>query len=311
MYLKIIIIIKIFILFPILSFSQSYVIIGIKENHYTKVVRIGDEIINNEEPSKFFTYVYSCNKTKDMIYVYKQTDLLNFDNVDKISFILKKKSQNDAELTITNSDNSIKKLKILFTDKLKSINVNESSYFLNAEYYLYLKKNLNISELVDLLDDFLQEDIYQINDLKFIKSKTKYKNKKFRILNAKIKTVNSQNENLITNWQIFYSYNRNNVLTSVKQKTKDEVRYTKTLISNVSNMLSYQIYWQVDERFSDDKKETFDITQNVYSEKGTYLQVGLNKEEDYETKITKSIYQTSSTLELNKSELIRILKKMD
>ena len=59
------------------------------------------------------------------------------------------------------------------------------------------------------------------------------------------------------------------------------------------------------------KKETFDITQNVYSEKGTYLQVGLNKEEDYETKITKSIYQTSSTLELNKSELIRILKKMD
>ena len=310
MYLKIIII-KIFILFPILSFSQSYVIIGIKENHYTKVVRIGDEIINNEEPSKFFTYVYSCNKTKDMIYVYKQTDLLNFDNVDKISFILKKKSQNDAELTFCFSDNSIKKLKILFTDKLKSINVNESSYFLNAEYYLYLKKNLNISELVDLLDDFLQEDIYQINDLKFIKSKTKYKNKKFRILNAKIKTVNSQNENLITNWQIFYSYNRNNVLTSVKQKTKDEVRYTKTLISNVSNMLSYQIYWQVDERFSDDKKETFDITQNVYSEKGTYLQVGLNKEEDYETKITKSIYQTSSTLELNKSELIRILKKMD
>lgn len=202
-------------------------------------------------------------------------------------------------------------MKILFTDKLKSINVNESSYFLNAEYYLYLKKNLNISELVDLLDDFLQEDIYQINDLKFIKSKTKYKNKKFRILNAKIKTVNSQNENLITNWQIFYSYNRNNVLTSVKQKTKDEVRYTKTLISNVSNMLSYQIYWQVDERFSDDKKETFDITQNVYSEKGTYLQVGLNKEEDYETKITKSIYQTSSTLELNKSELIRIFKKMD
>ena len=81
--------------------------------------------------------------------------------------------------TIQTSDNSIKKLKILFTDKLKSINVNESSYFLNAEYYLYLKKNLNISELVDLLDDFLQEDIYQINDLKFIKSKTKYKNKKF------------------------------------------------------------------------------------------------------------------------------------
>ena len=300
-----------FILFPILSFSQSYLTIGIKENHNIEEIRIGDEIISNEEPSKFFTYIYSCNKTKDTILVYKNPDLLNFDNVDKISFILKKKSQNDAELTITNSDNSIKKLKILFTDKLKSINVNESSYFLNAEYYLYLKKNLNISELVDLLDDFLQEDIYQINDLKFIKSKTKYKNKKFRILNAKIKTVNSQNENLITNWQIFYSYNRNNVLTSVKQKTKDEVRYTKTLISNVSNMLSYQIYWQVDERFSDDKKETFDITQNVYSEKGTYLQVGLNKEEDYETKITKSIYQTSSTLELNKSELIRILKKMD
>ena len=308
MYLKIIFF---FILFPILSSSQSYVTIGIKENHNIKEVRIGDEVINNEEPYKFFTYIYSCNKTKDTIFVYKQTDLLNFDNADKIKFILKKESSNDAELTITNSDNSIKKLKIRFIDKLKSININESSYFLNAEYYLYLKKNLNISELVDLLDDFLQEDIYQINDLKFIKSKTKYKNKKFRILNAKIKTVNSQNENLITNWQIFYSYNRNNVLTSVKQKTKDEVRYTKTLISNVSNMLSYQIYWQVDESFSDDKKETFDITQNVYSEKGTYLQVGLNKEEDYETKITKSIYQTSSTLELNKSELIRILKKMD
>ena len=222
----------------------------------------------------------------------------------------KKESSNDAELTITNSDNSIKKLKIRFIDKLKSININESSYFLNTEYYLYLKKNLNISELVDLLDDFLQEDIYQINDLKFIKSKTKYRNNKFRILNAKMKTVNSQNENLITNWQIFYSYNKNNILTSVKQKTKDEVRYTKILISNISNVLSYQIYWQVDERFSDDKKETFDITQNAYCEKGTYLQIGLNREEDYEKRITKSIYQTSSTLELSKNEIIRILKEM-
>ena len=66
----------------------------------------------------------------------------------------------------------------------------------------------------------MQEDIYQINDLKFITSKTKYRNNKFRILSARMKTVNSQNENLITNWQILYSYNRNNVLTSVKQKTK-------------------------------------------------------------------------------------------
>jgi hypothetical protein len=307
MYLKIIFF---FILFPILSSSQSYVTIGIKENHNIKEVRIGDEVINNEEPYKFFTYIYSCNKTKDTIFVYKQTDLLNFDNADKIKFILKKESSNDAELTITNSDNSIKKLKIRFIDKLKSININESSYFLNTEYYLYLKKNLNISELVDLLDDFLQEDIYQINDLKFIKSKTKYRNNKFRILNAKMKTVNSQNENLITNWQIFYSYNKNNILTSVKQKTKDEVRYTKILISNISNVLSYQIYWQVDERFSDDKKETFDITQNAYCEKGTYLQIGLNREEDYEKRITKSIYQTSSTLELSKNEIIRILKEM-
>ena len=122
-----------FILFPILSFSQSYLTIGIKENHNIEEIRIGDEIISNEEPSKFFTYIYSCNKTKDTILVYKNPDLLNFDNVDKISFILKKKSQNDAELIITNSDNSIKKLEIQFIDKFKSINVNEISYFLNTE----------------------------------------------------------------------------------------------------------------------------------------------------------------------------------
>lgn len=90
MYLKIIFF---FILFPILSSSQSYVTIGIKENHNIKEVRIGDEVINNEEPYKFFTYIYSCNKTKDTIFVYKQTDLLNFDNADKIKFILKKNHQ--------------------------------------------------------------------------------------------------------------------------------------------------------------------------------------------------------------------------
>ena len=141
MYLKIIII-KIFILFPILSFSQSYVIIGIKENHYTKVVRIGDEIINNEEPSKFFTYVYSCNKTKDMIYVYKQTDLLNFDNVDKISFILKKKSQNDAELTITNSDNSIKKILIIgLSRSFHETILNPNSAIEKKEYFSILISN--------------------------------------------------------------------------------------------------------------------------------------------------------------------------
>lgn len=304
-------IISVFILFPFVSFCQSYLITAIKENHYTKEVRSGNEIMKNEEPFRAFNYVYACNKMKDTIYVYRQTDLLNFDEIEKIKFILKKNSANNAILTIIKDDNSVKKLKIIFNDKLKSLNVNEGSFFLNNEYYSYLKKNLNISELVDLLDDFLKEDIYQIDDLRFINSKTKYKNKKFRILKAKEKTVNSQNENLITNWQIIYSYNKNNLLISVKQKTKDEVRYNKELISNINNMLSYQIYWQVDERFSDDKKVTFDISQNVYSEKGTYLQVGLNKEEDYETTMSKSISERSTTLDLNKIALIAILKKLN
>ena len=63
-----------FILFPILSFSQSYLTIGIKENHNIEEIRIGDEIISNEEPSKFFTYIYYYNKTKDTILFCKYRD---------------------------------------------------------------------------------------------------------------------------------------------------------------------------------------------------------------------------------------------
>lgn len=309
MFLKYLI--KIVFLIPIVSFCQSGTILGIREDNCTLEIRNGDEVLKNEDPLTIFYYTYSFNKTKDTILVYKKNSPINSEDTSYNSYTYIKNSSNKAELIIKNNDNVTKNLNISFTDKLKSININKSSFFLNQSYYSYLKKNLNISELVDLLDDFLQEDIYQLNDLKYIKSNAKYKNKNFKILKAKITTVNMQNESIITNWNVFYLYNKNSILTSVKQQAKDETRYTKTLISNIKNTFSYKIYWQVDERFSDDKEITFSVTQNNYSEKGTYLQTGLNKETDYETTAKKSIKLASPTLKLDENQLAEVYEKLN
>lgn len=302
----------IFVLQPFL-FGQSFHNKGIAENYEIKEVRNGDEVLNEKQKDTLY-YIYSYNNSKERVRVYTKSSTGTDGYFEVTDYKLSKKTLNKLNLTIKGSDDKSRQLEITFFDKDKSIGIDKSVFFLNDTYYSYLKKELlekrNMSELVDVMDDFLQEDIFNLENLRYFSSKQKYIAKNFRILKAKMTTANAQNETIVTNWTIYYSYNKNGVLSSVEQKVKDEIRYTKTLINATKNILYYKIYRQIDERFSDDKKITMDLVQNKYSETGTFLQVGLNKETDYEKLISKSTHSVSSKIELSKNELMKIYQEM-
>ncbi|RXM51173.1 MULTISPECIES: hypothetical protein [unclassified Chryseobacterium] len=312
MYLrKIIKYIFIFLFQPFLL-SQSYYNLGIAENYQVKEVRAGDKTLK-EKYNKTFYYIYTYVYTKEKVKVYTTSSSDQADSFAYTNYKLSKIANDKLLLEIVGADNESRKLDISFIDNNQSINIDKSTFFLNQAYFSYLKKELldnrNISELIDLIDDFLEEDIFKLENLKYLNSKSKYKYKKFRILNVKMTTINSQNENIKSDWIISYTY-KNGILFSVEQKSKDETRFTKQLIKNRNNLVSYKVYREIDERFSDDKKITFDIKQNKYSEIGTYIQSGVNKETDYEKAIYKSVTFPATKVELDKNEIIKVISKL-
>ncbi len=300
---------------PIYNFGQSYKNLALVEDYIIKETRTNDEIVN-EENKVLFYYIYCFDNLKEDILVYSKRSLDDEINFECTNYTLTQETPNKLLLNISNkSDKKSRKLEIAFFNKNMSISIDKNMFYLNKTYFSYLEKELlnkkNISELIDLIDDFLDEDIFKLADLKYFSSKEKYRNKDFRILKAKITTANAQNEDIITKWTINYSYNKEGVLVSVNQKSKDETRYSKTLVNHTGTIFSYKVYRQMDERFSDDKEITFDIAQNKYSDKGTYLQIGLNKEINYETIVDKSINLSSSNLKLNKNEIIEIFQRLN
>lgn len=311
MYLrKIIKYLFIFLVQPLLG--QSYHNLAIAEDYQVKEARKEDSVLK-EKYTETFYYIYAYHSSKENVKVYTASSADENHHFEWTSYVLKQTEKNKLSLEIVESDQESRKLNISFLDVNQSVSIDTSTFFLNQSYYAYLKKELlnnkNISELIDLIDEFLQEDIFKLEHLKFFSSKNKYRNKDFRILNAKMTTINSQNDNISCDWSIAYSY-KNGILFSVEQKTKDETRYTKKLINNRNGLLSYGLYRQIDERFSDDQKITFDTKQNTYSEIGTYTQTASNKETDYKKTIRKSINSSLMKMELDKDEIIQIIQKL-
>lgn len=292
-------------------FGQSYHQMGISEKYQVKEVRDAGEVIDEKYENTSY-FVYSYNDQMDKVLVYFKSTPDKESDFECTRYSLHHKSANELLLDIKKGT-EVNHLKISFFDKNFSIRIEDIHFFLNKAYYSYEKEKLlkarNIGALIDLMDDFLQEYSFNLDHLRCLNPRTKYKNKDFKILKAKMTTVNGQNESIITDWKICYSY-KNGIPFSVEQKTKDETRFKKEWVSNNDHIFSYKVYWQVDERFSDDKTVIFDTAENQYSEKGTYFQVGRNRESDYETDTGKSIRLTSSQLELDNGELNRIFQQL-
>lgn len=292
--------------------GQSYHHYGIYETYKVKQVRIADEITGEKYENKIYQ-VYSYSDLMDRVLVYSKTAQDEEINFEFTSYHLVKKEECKLFLDIkNNSENS--SIEIDFSDKNQAVTIGDGIFFLNTAYYLYVKEKLlkekKISALVDLLDDFLEEYIYDLEQLKYLSSREKYKNKDFKILKAEITTVNGQNESINTHWKVYYSY-KDGILVSVEQEVKDETRYKKRLLNHTGQAFTYTVFRQIDERFSDDKKITFNTVHNEYAENGTYFQVGINKETDYELMMNKSVKLSSYHFELNKQELAQIFKLLN
>ncbi|BAP31786.1 uncharacterized protein CHSO_2749 [Chryseobacterium sp. StRB126] len=284
---------------------------GISEKYQVKEVRDADEVTDEKyENTSYFVYSYHDQMDKVLVY-FKSTPDQESD-FECTTYSLHYKSANELLLAIKKGT-EVEHLKISFFDENFSIRIEDLHFFLNKAYYSYEKEKLlkarNIGSLIDLMDDFLQEYSFNLDHLRYLNPRVKYKNRNFKILKAEMTTVNGQNESIITNWKIYYSY-KNGILFSVEQKTKDETRFKKELIRKNGSIFSYKVYWQVDERFSDDKTVIFDTAKDQHSEKGTYFQVGRNRESDYETGIGKNIRLSSSQFELDNRELNRIFQEL-
>ena len=292
--------------------GQSFHHIAISESYKVKEVRIADEVLDEKDENTSYL-IYSYENSMDKVLVYFKSTPDPDIEFECTAFDLIQKSNDALSLKIKSSQ-GIDYLNVMFFDKDQSISIGDGRFFLNKAYYSFAKRKIlkekNISTLVDFMDDFLQEYIYDLEKLRYISSREKYVNKDFKILKATMKTINGQAEDITTNWKIHYTY-KNGVPASVEQATNDETRYRKTLMNHNKGLFTYKVYWQVDERYSDDKEVTFDIANKQYVEKGTYFQVGLNKEKDYETRIGKTLKSSSSKLELDRKDLSGILRQLN
>ncbi|MCU7618758.1 hypothetical protein NZ698_16300 [Chryseobacterium sp. PBS4-4] len=268
-------------------FTQNHKTIKVKEEYVPLKTYENDKLVKSDKTKKTFTYIYNISSKNDSILYYDISD----EPINKISpiiFALKKEQNENTLLLLINDNRILETLHISFSDSSKSITVNKDAYFLNSLYYNQLKKtiliNNNILDLIDLLDDDLGDYPYQFNYLLKITSQRKYKNKKLKILSAKIYTTRTQSD-IQDIWNVGYKYNKNGALMYVIKKSIDkEISYEKRLLFQKKGEYKYKIYSNVESRFENNNVITFDIDKNTYTAIRSHFQFGNIREETSQLK---------------------------
>lgn len=245
----------------------------------TKVLQ-DDKQIENDDPETIFKYLYLINKTKDSVIFYDSAEL------KPISFVLTESKNKNEILLKINSDEENEDFKIIFNDKKNSLSINKDVFTLNVNYFNFLKQAIlrkkNVLEFVDFSDDFLSEYSPDLQKLIYISTKSKYKNKDFKIIKANIRTKKEQTDNQFDNWNVVYKYDKDKLL-AIKMFNINETRFEKQVIAKDNSLYSYNVSKNIEERMSSEETITFDLIQNKYKEEGSYLQVGINKETFYKS----------------------------
>jgi len=263
-------------------FTQNHKTIKIKEVYVPLKTYENDILVKSDKTKKTFTYVYNISSKKDSI-LYYDTSYEPINKISPIIFALKKEQNENTLHLFINENGILETLYISFSDSYKSITVNKDIYFLNSLYYNQLKRtiliNKNILDLIDLLDDDLGDYPYQFNYLLKITSNRKYKNKKLKILSAKIYTTRTQSD-IQDIWNVEYKYNKNGILIYVIKKSIDrEISYEKKLLFQNGREYKYKIYSNIESRFEDNNEITFDIDKSTYNAILSHFQFGNVKEE--------------------------------
>ena len=264
-------------------FAQKKTTIKIEEIWTPIKVYQNDELVKNDKKEMKFSFVYDISETKDSVSFYDISQI-SINKAPLITYTLKTNSQTHEQNLLIKENEILDKINIKFSDETNTITINKKdTYFLNSKYYSDLKNSIyinhNILDLVDLLEDILGDYPYQLEFLKRVSSNKKYKNKDFKILKANISTQRSQS-NLQDIWSVSYTYNKDNILTSViKTSTENDLGFEKKLLSKKATEFKYKIFNNVESRFEDNDEITFDIKKNTYAALQSHFQYGLVKEE--------------------------------
>lgn len=249
----------------------------------TKVLQDDKQIVN-DNPETIHKYLYLINNTKDSVIFYNSAEL------KPILFLLNVSNDKNGINFIIKSDDENKDFKIIFDEKKNSVSVNKDVFTLNSNYFNFLKqailKQKNVCDFVDLIDDFLPEYSSDLQKLIFISTKSKYKNKNFKIINASFFTKNEQTDQQFNNWNVAYQYDHDKLL-AVKMFKEKEIRFEKQLIAKDDLFYSYKVSTNIEERSSSEETVKFELKQNKYQAEGTYLQVGINKETFYKNYLNR------------------------
>ncbi|WP_433763529.1 hypothetical protein [Flavobacterium ginsenosidimutans] len=247
---------------------------------------VNDERINKKQEINTNHLIYTYNFKKDTIVYYDfYGSEISTKKTPSICTLIKR---SDTLFLSFKRNSYTNKIRVNFNTQEKSISINDKDiFYLNGVYYKYLYKSvnqsLNIKDLVDLLEDFLED--YNLEDLKFISSNEKYKHRDFKLLKAYMESYRSQATDYLDKWNIKFSYNKKGVLNYVlKKSAEDDQSLEKKLIISKDKTFKYLICRNNESRLIVNSEESFNTSKNSYNSKISAFQVGLGKETKYEIK---------------------------
>ncbi|MEJ5104240.1 hypothetical protein [Chryseobacterium sp. MYb328] len=271
--------------------SEPYTLVYIVNKTVDREEYVADEKVDKKDEVNIMRRVYGYNAKKDSVVYYSFYNSAVTENEEPSLYTLEKKTDKIV-LHCKGSDES--NMNLEFDSQGKTITINNKDiFYLNDAYYNYLHKsvyeNLNIPDLLDFLEDFLED--YNIEELRCISSLEKYKHNDFRVLKAYMESYRSQASDYLDKWNIQFDYDGKGVLKYLlKESAEGDQALEKKILSHHQGVFRYAIHRNNESRLITDTKQTFDISKKVFNEKITAFQVGLGKETNFETK--QKIYKT-------------------
>ena len=280
--------------------DKNYTLAFIKEICINK-----GELEKNNGEKEINNFVGIFPKSNDTINIFKLDNEKN-EKPEMFSFWIKKK--NSQSITFYCSEEEVK---VTFSNR-NNINVNNDTYTVNNEYYIFLKQKIlaenSIMDLTFFLKDGYGDYAQSLEPLNKNWRNLK-ENNAHKIISAKIKNKNFQTNAQFFNYKFNYKYSKNGTLQSIS----GENSFNKSLIKENSKFLIYSIDRSLNERATDteylykNKKTLFDSivgNREKYSNATTYFYT------KYQSKLKqitvnykpRSVKEIIKSLGLNKNE---------
>lgn len=265
-------------LFIIVILSCSLLLIGtkkIKSNEPTFQLAFLQEVYidksENEESNgekEIRNFIGLFPKTNDTITIVKLSN--SKETPEKSLFWIKADIKKECAVLYSSTSNE----NITVSFKNNKIQVNNDTYTVNREYFIYLKQKIlidkSILDLVYLLKDGCGDYSQSLELLN--KNWNNYKqNTKYRVISATIKNKNEQTDEKYFTYQLNYFYNRNGKVKNISGGNS----FNKKFISENKKNIHYSIDKLINERSQ--------IKEDLYINKRSLFDSIIGNYEQYST----------------------------